>query len=490
MSWELTSPNTGASVSAQATDSVRKLWQKGIDIFEQNTDFWMDFEGPTSRSVIKRKKDTAAGKGQTITFTNMAGFYQEPHHGDELFESSDDFEKIRVNDYQMVVDWMRNAIRYNQRMEEYMGMRGELKSGFNTEMGKWMGRTKSERMFMLFREKLADSSKQVINGKTVDTLVSEDTLDWDSIITMKTTMKRLGGMPAIGGYRKDGKAEFRNFVVAVTDTLDSLEKDTTYKGYLRDGDTRGGVNYLFNTGFRDVRGQIIREYNPIDHDGFGAIGSPLNPKAELGNAITAGTAAFDIEGGGSTAAADETKIKYFKYFPNYGFKFCEGDALAASSDPFYVLIVNPDDGSANARKIGFYKCVANDGHKITVTERLGSGTGGIESTTVGDVTWNTGVWSGKHTETHPVGATIYLANSKGQPYGYTLYLGACAAYRGYGMHQNHRSQQTHEGGFVTDVFVTTVFGQEPRKDVKLRTPGALRLCHAINYAGSPIPPIT
>jgi hypothetical protein len=487
---DISSPNTASSLSAQAANSVRKLWKKGLDMFEQNTDFFSEFEGNSPRSVIRVENGTADGRGQKITFTSAAGFYRKPHHGDEMFLNPSDFEKLQINDYDMVVDWLRNGVRYNKRMEEYMGMRGEIASGFNEEMGKWLGRTKTHLLFMMFLHKVADSSLSVINGKTIDQLGGGDTVDYDAVQTLATQIKRLGGVPAIGGRnRENGKAIFRNFLVATTDALDSLEKDPTYKGYLRDGDVRGNMNYLFKEGFKDIKGQIIKEYNPIDHDGLGPIGSPLNPKAELGVAITAGTGAFDIKGGGSAAAAAETDYEFFRDFPNFAYKFCEGDQLTAGTDPFYVLIVNPPDGTATANKVGFYKCVTNDGVKLTVTERLAPSAAGssVNKTTVGSVTWNSGKFEGIVTTEHPEGAMIYLANAKGQPYGYSLYLGASAAYRGYGIYRGHRSQQIHEGGFVTDVFITTVLGQEPRRDVRDRTPGVIRLAHSINYAGTPIP---
>lgn len=485
---DITSPNTGASVAAQS--AVRKLWKKGLDMFEQNSDFFAEMEGPTARSIIRTETGTATGRGQKITFTAAAGFYRKPHHGDEMFLNPSDFEKLKVHDYDLIVDWLRNGVRYNERMEEYMGMRGELTSGFNEEMGKWLGRTKSHLLFMMFLHKVSDSSLTVINGKTIDTLGGSDTIDWDSVVTLNTQMKRLGGTPAIGGKnRENGRSIFRNFVVATTDALDSLHKDPTYRGYLKDGDVRGNMNYLFKEGFHDVKGNIIKEYNPIDHDGVGPIGSPLNPKVELGAAITAGTGAFNILGGGSAEAAAEVNYEFFRDFPNFAYKFCEGDQLDAGSTPFYVLVVNPPDGTAQANKMGFYKCTTNDGVKITVTERLAPSAAGssVNKTSIGSVTWNTGKWEGKHTTEHPIGAMVYLANAKGQPIGYTLYLGSSAAYRGYGKYRGHRSQQIHEGGFVTDVFITTVLGQEPRRDVRDRTPGVIRMLHSVNYAGTPIP---
>jgi len=476
-------------------NAVRKLWQKGVDIFEQSSDFWMEMEGSSKRSIIQTKTDTSKGKGQKITFTVLSGFYSEGKTGEQLFESSDDFEEALISDYEMEVDFLRNATRWTERTEEYMGMRGELVGGLPEELGKWLGRMKTERLFMMFNHKGDDSNYIYANGKaSEDDLVSADVLDYDEIVTMGTQMKRLGGKPAIAGRMKNGNPVFRNCVVATTDALFSLEMDTNYKQILREAGNRGENNYIFAGGYTDVRGHIIKEYNPIDHDGEGAIGSPLNPKAELGEAITAGNTAPTIKGGGTASGAATTKIKYFKWFPNYAYVFQPSDTLTVSSSPdeFYILIVNPPSATTDPNKIGMYACTTNNGNTLTVTKRLRasavSGTAAV--TTIGDVTWNTGVWADKHTDSHPAGSTILLCNKKGQPIGRTLMLGSAAAMRGYGKYRNRRTEDKHEGGFVKDVFITSVFGQEPRQDRRGRCPGFMHLTHAVQYAGLPVPTIT
>lgn len=488
------SPNTGDTLATMSPGAVRKLWQKGVDIFEQSSDFFTEMEGPSKRSVIQTKTDTSKGKGQKITFTVLSGFYSEGKTGEQLFETQDDFEEALISDYEMEVDFLRNATRWTERTEEYMGMRGELVGGLPEELGKWLGRMKTERLFMMFNHKGATGNYIFANGKaSADALVAADVLDYDEIVAMNTQMKRLGGKPAIAGKMKNGMPIFRQCVVATTDALYSLELDSNYKQILREAGNRGEGNYIFQGGYTDVRGNIIKEYNPIDHDGEGAIGSPLNPKAELGEAITAANTAPTIKGGGNATAAAKTKVKYFKWFPNYAYTFQPDDILsvASSPDPFYILIVNPPDGSANANKIGMYECTINNGNTLTVTKRLraaaASGTAAV--TTIGDVTWDTGVWSGFHTDSHPAGATILLCNKKGQPIGRTLMLGAAAAMRGYGKYRNRRSEEKHEGGFVKDVFITSVFGQEPRQDRRGRCPGFMHLTHAVQYAGLPVPTV-
>lgn len=487
MAWEINSPNTGDSLANMDANAVRKLWKRGVDIFEQSNDFFAPMEGRNPRSLIQTESDTSKGKGQEITFTVMSGFYSEGKTGDDLFETQDDFEEALISSYDMIVDYLRNAVRYTERTEEKMGMRGELVAGLPQQLGEWMGRMKTERLFKMFEHKGHSSNYVYANGKgSAEELRSADTMRYEDIVMLGTTMKSLGGKPAKVGKHKNGQPLFRQCVITSTDALFSLKNDSDYKQLLREAGRDGDANYIWSGGVPDLDGHVVKEYTPIDHDGDGPIGSPLNPKASLGTAISAGTTGFDITGGGSTVAAAKTKIKYFKFFPNFDYLFQPGDTLGAGSDPFYVLVVNPP-GGAEGHKMGFYKCVANNGNRITVTERLAAAASGIANTTVGNVTWEDGVWTGLHTDEHPVGATVVLTNSYGVPIGSSLMLGGCAARRGYGKHRNRRTTQNHEGGFVRDVFVTSVFGQEPRQDRIGRCPGFMHMVHAVQYPGLPIP---
>jgi hypothetical protein len=41
--------NTGEALSTMAPDAVRKLWQSGVDVFEQSEDFFAPMEGGAQR---------------------------------------------------------------------------------------------------------------------------------------------------------------------------------------------------------------------------------------------------------------------------------------------------------------------------------------------------------------------------------------------------------------------------------------------------------
>jgi len=497
MSYDIAPAMGGTSLASMDANSVRHLWQQGIDTFEQTNDFFSEMEGGPD-SVIWEKTDLSKGKGQKITFTVGSGFYKEPHIGDQVFENQTDFEQFRIGSHELFVDWVRHGVSFDERLEELMGMRGEIISGFNTQQGAWAGRLKSEQLFMMFREQLPSENVIYANGKTLDTLKSADSLSWDEIITMGTQMKSKGGLPAQVGAMENGTPVFRNVVVGTSDALYSLDMDPNYKSLLAQTKAEKYAKLLFEGGYAAPKGHIITEYTPIDHDGQGAIGSPLNPKATLGVAITPQTAPFAVYGGGNAAAAADSTILYFKYFPNFAYSFIGNTDptaggttnLTQDSDTHYFLIVNPPNAPTDPNKIGIYSyTTGNNGNTITVTGQLAPTASGIAKTTIGNVTWGQGVWTNITTQTHPVGALIFPCNANGQVFGDTLMLGKRAAYRGYGKYRNQRAQQDLEGGFIMQRYIMSVFGQALRKDRLGRVPAVMRLRHAIQYAGIPLPTI-
>lgn len=485
-SLDISSPNTGTSLASMDANSVRRLWNKGVLVAEQNEDFFQQMESASDRSPIWSKSDLSKGQGHKITFTNMSGFYKRPKVGEALFEVPDDFEKVQISSFDLSVDFMRNAVRTSERMEEVMGMRGEIRSKFNVELGKWLGRYKTEQMFGLFQLKLNSENVLYANGKTLHTLSSADTLVWDEVVTAGQAMKPLGGLPAnIAGAGSKMPIWSQN-VIATEAALFSLKLDPDYKTVLQNGDVRGRGNTIFKGGYPSIDGHTIVPYNPIDHDGVGPQGSFLNPKAFLGEAIVAGTAVINVKGGGTLA--ESTQADFFRYFPNGPYEFFDTGSIVPATAVQYFLIYNLT--GADAGKMGMYSyTTGNNGSQITIVNRLGSAASVARVTTLGDVVWNTGVWSGRHTDAHPEGSLIIPCNSKGVPIGDTLVLGRCAALRGYGKWRGHRSQETHNGGFITDKFITSVFGQCIREDRKGRHPAVIRVRHAISYPGISLPTV-
>lgn len=484
-------PITGDRLAALSAASVRQLWAKGVEVWEQTSDFFAEMEGRGAMSIIQTETDLAKGAGQKITFTNRSGLYGEAHTGDDLFTDSSHYEELLLGSNELNVDWFRHSVRYTERAEEKMGMRGELMDDLPDALGQWAGRLKTENQFMLFRERAPSENKVTLTGS----------LTWNSIVEYAQMMKRWGAPPAKVGTDAAGRAVRGYCIVACTDALTSLELDPNFLQALREAGTRGPVNSIFTGGYTNVRGHVIREFEAIEHDGYGAIGSPLNPMARLGTAMTAldVAAANYIVGGGSDYDANNILVKPTKWFPDFAFKFLAGDALAAGTDDFYVAIVNPPNAATDPNKYGFYKIgvgqpvalVANNGVKLAIASGLaavataatGATSGAAKVTTLGGVTWD----ATKHTNNHPVDALVVLVDSNAKALFDSLVLSAACARRGYGKYRNRRTTQDHEGGFVRDVYFNTVFGNALRSNRKGRVPGVLRLRHTGKYAGLPLP---
>lgn len=483
---DITSNITGTKLATMAPDSVRKLWSQGFLQAEQSADFFANLEGTGPSAPIQVKTDTSKGKGQKITFSVLSGFYDEPHIDEELFHTPDDFEELAMSDFDLTVGWARHGVRNLELTEEVMGMRGEIASRFNVEQGKWVGRLKSEQIFQLIMLKLNSDNVFYAGGKTLHTLTAADALAWDEITALGQMIKPLGGLPADIRGRNSKAPVWSNIVIPTEAAMNSLKLDPDYKTVNSNAGVRGDGNTLFSGTVRDIDGHVLHVYDPKDHDGVGAIGSPLNPKAQLGVAIAAaatGNETLDITGGGNATAAAILKKKFYKYFDGYAYKFLGLGAHTASTDEKYLLVINPKNAATDPGKIGMYAyTVGNDGNRIRITKRLGAADlGTYVKQTIGSVTWNTGVWAGKHTNVHPSNATVIPCNAKGQAIGDTPMLLRSGILRGYGKYRGKRSQSDHEGEFVMDRFVTTVFGQVIREDRLGRHPGVARLRHALNY---------
>ena len=240
----------------------------------------------------------------------------------------------------------------------------------------------------------------------------------------------------------------------------------------------------------DVDGSFIRAYNPIDHDGQGPVEQRLESERFLARLSWRARRRSQSRAAHATAGARHRKFTQFLANSAFELSAASGDSVTAGTTTRYFLIINPRSGTGGDGKIGMYSHTSVAGNTLTTVGRLGSAASGTRVTTLGDVVWDTGVWAGKHTDAHPVGASIVPCNEKGVPIGDTCILGAGAALRGYGKYRNHRSQEDVNGGFVQRKYISSVFGQALRKDRLGRVPGYIRIRHAVKYAGLGIPTVT
>jgi hypothetical protein len=491
-------PITGDRLATLAPAAVRSLWKRGVEVFENQNDFWKPFEGNSPMALIQTETDLSKGAGQTMTFTNRSGLYGEPHMGEERFTDSSHYEELKMGTNSLSVDWFRHGVEYTERAEEAMGMRGEIVNGLPTALGEWAGRLKSEKISMMFREQIPAENKIDLGGP----------LTWEAIVNYAAMMRRWGAASAMVPGMVNGQKVRRYCVIAPDSGLTHLETDADFLSAVKTTNISSAAQTYFDGGFTDVRGHRIIPYADVEHDGYGAIGSPMSPMARLGTALQIVTASYSspqyIVGGGADYDANDILVKPMKFFPGYNYKVQAGVTLTGSTDSYYVAIVNPPGAATvdnpDPGKFGFYKIgddqttplTINNGVKLAIEDALvdgttvvahAKGTGPKLSTTIGSYAWSASL----HSNTHPVGSLVVLVHADAVPRFCTFILGAAAARRGYGKYRNNRTFDGKEGNFVRNVYFNTVMGQSVRTNRQGRAPGVIALWHKGTLAGTSLP---
>lgn len=507
--------NTTSDISSQASNFLPELWKKGVQLSEAAENFFQQFEGPTESYPVMSVRDLSKGAGTKITFRTMSQLYGEGVQGETLIQ--DNTEDFRVGSYNLTVDFLRHAVSYNRRLEEKTALASELKSNVPVMLGNWLGRMKTERLQKLFLHKGTAKNYVQANGKgSIDALAHTDTLSYDGLIAAGQQLRTRGARPATIG--QVGKNKIQKFVIVSTgEGLLSLKSESKYLAALNAAAAaEGESSKQFTGGFVDLDGHVIRQFDPADHDGYGAIGSPINAKASLGVAVSssadilaASKTSLTLKGGGNATAAAKTAPKYFKYFSGYtyptgldqtetaiNFSNPTGTASGTSYTAGYVLILS-------SGKYGLYKYTTNNGNTLNITKALvkssdtigGSNTLAVKKATAStgwdaseSVTLNANAFAdAKITNDHAVGDLVIECNSQGVPIGRTMVLGAMAAVRGYGSLDGERSEETFDGEFIRKTYITSIFGQSPYVRVDGEQPNYLVLNHAVRYAGLVLP---
>lgn len=472
---------TGATIAAQSADNLPKMWEKGAILAEYEADWMAKFEGGTKQSLIATKTLPATA-GAKVYFRTQTGLGADGVRGDNLVSNSPGPEEARFGNFSLVVDYLRHATKTNLRAGLVTGLKDEILGGFNTGLGDWVGRKKTKDLLMMFRHKGNGENYTVVNGKTRETLTTSDTISMANIVTAGQALRTIGAQPGVTIVDKVTGQKLAGYkFIGIGEAWTNLRNSTAYKEAAQNAQVRGDSNPIFQGGLVKIDGNVLVEVNPPDHDMEAAIGSPLAPRAFLGTAITAGTTAIDITGGGNSTSAAKTAHKYFEDFSNYQYVWNTDDTLAADTTDRYCIIYNLT--GADAGKWGFYRFRTNNGNKLTLhsaASRLAAAASGVAHTTVGGVTWSGTV----NTDAHPAGSLIIETNSKGVPFAKTLVLGAMAACRGYSSYERMvRSEETTEGGFLKTLWIRTVFGQAPFQRLDGRKPNFMMVESAISYAG-------
>ncbi len=469
---------------ASSASNVGQLFSNYIDLSLEEDDLFASLEGSEgSDRPVWVKTDLSAGGADKVFFNAIASLGGDGVHGDELLEGNE--EALAIGSYSCQVDFVRHAVGLTKKDIEFLAAGRSIEAAAAPLVAKWLGRKRQRDMLMKFLTSAAGLNTLRPNNKASrDALAASDTLSTGMIAQANAIATSIGANPV--NIMRDGFSKvYEMLFLATEDSLSPLANSSTWLQAQQYAGTRGDENVLFRGGYTRWNGNTILHHKVIDADTPGPIGSPMLPKALLGDAVAAGTTAIDITGGGRTSPG--TANKYFECFSGAPYRYLESDNTSSSdSGTYYFVVVNVS--GANKGKWGFYSYTgtANDGNKITLAGRLGSAASGIRATTLGGVTWD----SDKNTDAHPTGSVILQANANGVPIGFSLCLGAGAGLRAYGSLRHELVQNTSDYGHRMGWAYQSIYGQQVRRDSGIsgsnQPRGYVLIEHAVSVANAPM----
>ena len=342
------------------------------------------------------------------------------------------------------------------------------------------------------------------NGKTLDTLTSSDVFGTSLIVKAGGQLKDLGALPMDArkaSQRRNGDSvpPIPRYLQFVTDVgARPIKTESSYLEGIRLAKERGEKNNLFTGDYSDWDNNVIYPWINVRHGGWGSIGSVLQPEALLGTAIVAKGTSTDltagITGGGSASAAAVDR-DYFEFFSLFSWTYINQSSATLGSGTRYFLVIDKTSGL-----VSFFSFTGNTGPKLTGLTRLGSTSTGNYATTIGNVTWNTGVWTtaadgngfqGITEGAIASGSLILEANANGVPLVRGLGMGEMALVAGYGKLPNGKSMASrtnyiapHGQAYANGIEIS--YGSTPFKRPDTKTPNYVLYTMARQIDGLPV----
>jgi len=474
--------STFSDLLAKYPNARQKIWAAKAIQTTNRVNLFAKMEGSEgSGKPVVRKDDLKKTRGDKIVFTVAAPLGSRATLGAETLRGSE--ETLKLGTFELQIDLRRHAAGLDDKHRMLTAV--ELDYIIAEQLGAHQGLTQQDDLMMMFRRKAIVANKLFGGNKSgIEALKSADVVNKTIVETAGEILKSRGGEPAL--VQTYGEQEVqRYFYVSSHTALNNLRNSLASE--YGSAAPREGKNPLFTGEHLDWNGHIIVPHLTVDHDGYGPVGSPLLPKAFLGNAIAAGTTAIDITGGRDATGAALTRPLYFGYFSNYDYLFTEDQTAAPDTTDRYVIIYNLS--GVDAGKWGFYRYRTNNGNKLTMhsaASRLAAASSGVAATTVGNVTWSASL----NTDAHPAGSLIIEANSYGVPIGYSLVLGKNAAFRGYGNPPFKRISDDEDYEFKKAEGYQVCYGQSPLYDTNGEPRNYSLVTHAVTYPGVSLPVIT
>ncbi|MDR1470249.1 MAG: hypothetical protein LBT00_13275 [Spirochaetaceae bacterium] len=476
---------------AENPELAVKLWRHEVEKYEFTNNFFSKYEGTGPNSVVLINKDSEkVASGGNVTIRNIGEFYGIGRKGAQTFTEEKHFDEDKVSAYSFKVDYLENGYIIDKRTAWKTMMLEELKNGTPGRLKRWMNRQKeAETLARLLKDEKAP--KPVIAGgrSSIDGLTASDTLRYNDVVIAEARLSRNGGRPfktVVRGEQLQGK-----YLVPLTPPARAgIETDDDWKDMLKSAGHRGDGNSLFTGILPTANGNVFADFQSIDTDSDGTLGTLLDPRGRTSTEITVGTVAFDIYAG---ARANPKDNDYLRHFPGARWEYNTDDVGSPTSvddttgNKYLLLWDEADNKVAMVR----YTQVSTDGsgkRKITVTGTLAASASGIGVVSFGSVTYAAN--SANFKSAFPIGSWIIPCNAKGVPYGTTPVLGGASVMNGYGFEKDIDAYDFIQGSTFETAkrvrrFFRTIFGTGLPKNLNNEVVGYTTIKHALVYPGLP-----
>lgn len=365
-SFPVPNSTTATNLTDMTSKAREELWVKsvvfGADEQYQENPFADGMSGaPFSGKAVVMIRDTEKVNGNTVNIPLFGGFGGEGVQGNNTRLGNEQKLKIGNMTVQIGRYWYGYAWDAVARDETVIG--GPLDKLIRTAMREQFAKKKSDDILMKFINTAGVTGRNYMLPDGVATraaLTASNVMSTALISKAGLAISGIGGRPMAQSKDTAGSTK-KAFTLLSTDRgLLSLETEDAFLNAFLNADVRGAENGVWTGNYKNWFGHMLYRWNQIDHGNQGPVGSPLVPRAFLGEAVTAANDAV-IKGGGTAVNAALTTPKYFQFFSAAAYTFHNGETIAAvTNTDRYLRITNPDGSYA------VVKYRLNSGNQITL----------------------------------------------------------------------------------------------------------------------------
>lgn len=494
-SYDKINAQTLAEVLSASPNGQREAWADLV--IRKSNDYSLLYDNlcgpPGSGKAFIEKNDLTVTAGNKIHIPMVGGTRGPGVQGSG--DRSGREKKLSPKDFAFTIGrwWDGFAVKDVVLAETIIGSKWDRNASMFLRRN--LGIKKTDDMLMELRARANDRNTVRPNNKTTTAqLRTADTFSTATVLRAASSLTSLSAKPVMLGRVKGTNQPIRKFLMLGTQFgLESFRNSSTYLDGLTNADERGVLNSLFTGNIMPWNGHAIYQWDVEDPEDLAPAGCPLLPRAFLGGAITAGSAAVDIKGGGSAANAADTDVAFFGYFSNAAYSGCEGVKITANTSTVrYVAIQHLSGATPGAIMYASFK--VNNGNKLTMFQRLGPSAADDQVTTLGGITWGTGTYGTNAvtlSDSAPEGSLIVEVNEYGVPINHLLGLGEMAGVMGHGTLDGRnamgaRTEEHWNHGMDHAIGIETVFGTRAFERLDGQVGGFTLIEAACPLAGFPV----